>query len=139
MSDAIAFLLVLPVMVLGLVVLNAAGTLGAANYRTSIFAETAAVYAADALAGSNASHLQPSARPRWSEVVATVEQSGLAATAGVCNQTGTGFNVSVVSQPRASDRSGDLASVAVVAGCPVELGNLLVTGRAVAVAVEPVG
>ncbi len=139
MSDAIAFLLILPVMVLGLVVLNAAGTLGAANHRTSTFAETAAAYAADALTDSTASGAEPSARPRWREVVATVEQSGRAATAGVCDQTDAGFRISLVSQPPSSHRPGAGASVAAVAECPVDLGKLLVIDRVVAVAVEPVG
>ena len=97
MSDAIAFLLILPTLVLGMVVLDAAGTLGAAGYRASTFAEAAAVHSADTLAHSPSPGAEPSARARWDEVAATVEQSGLAATAGVCNQTDAKFNVSLIS------------------------------------------
>ena len=128
MSDAIAFLLILPSLVLGVVVLDAAGTLGTARYRTSVFAEGAAASAAEALAnGSDAD----SGNPRWDELGATVEQFGRAATAGVCNQTDTAFAVNLM--PNSS------ASVAVVVSCPVELGRLFVTERVVAARIEPVG
>ena len=139
MSDAIAFLLILPSLVLSMVVLNAAGMLGTARYRTSTFAEAAAVHAAAALARSPTAGAEPSARSRWNEVVATVEQSGVAATAGVCNQTDTSFNISLISQPRASVNSGALPSVATVVNCPIELGGLFKTNMVVAASVEPVG
>ncbi len=139
MSDAIAFLLILPSLALGVVVLDAAGTLGTARYRASTFAEAAAVHAADTLAQSPANGTQPSDRTRWAEVATTVEQSGLAATAGVCNQTDTEFGVSLVSQPRPVSSPGIPPSVAVVVSCPVELGRLLKANRIVAASVEPVG
>ena len=81
MSDAIAFLLILPSLVLGVVVLDAAGTLGVARYRTSVITEAAAVSAAEALASVPDADSDPSANPRWVESVATVEQFGRAATA----------------------------------------------------------
>ena len=135
MSDAIAFLLILPSLALGVVVLDAAGTLGTARYRTSAFTETAAVYAAHTLADAPAG-TEPSARARWSEAATTVEQSGLAAAAGVCNQTDAAFDVSLFSQP--PHNSGVSPSVAAVMSCPVELGRLLKTNRVVAVSVESV-
>ena len=138
MSDAISFLLILPALVLGVVVLDAAGTLGTAGYRTSTFAEAAAVHASDTLAHSPAVATDPSARARWDEVTATVEQSGLAATAGVCNQTDAAFDVSLISQPRPPRNPGASPSVAAVVNCPVELGWLLKTDRIVTVSVEPV-
>ncbi|WP_419925625.1 hypothetical protein [Candidatus Poriferisocius sp.] len=138
MSDAVAFLLILPVVVLGVAVLDAAGTLGSAEYRTSVFTETAAVYAADTLADSSAVGAEPSARARWGEVAATVEQSALAATAGVCNQTDASFDISLISQPRAPNSPGDSPSVAVVVICPVEMWDSVRINRLVAVAVEPV-
>ncbi|WP_419928729.1 hypothetical protein [Candidatus Poriferisocius sp.] len=138
MSDAIAFLLILPSLVLGIVLLDAAGTLGTARYRTSTFAEAAAVHAADTLARSPAAGAEPSARSRWNEVVATVEQSGVAATAGVCNQTDTAFNISLISQPRPSGSAGTLPSVASVVNCPIELGGLFKTNTVIATSVEPV-
>ena len=140
MSDAIAFLLILPSLVLGVVVLDAAGTLGTARYRTSTFADAAAAHAADTLAHSPTatSSTEPSARARWNEVVATVEQSGLAATAGVCNQTNAAFEISLISQPRPSGDPDKPPSVAAVVNCPVELGRLLKTNRVIAASVEPV-
>ena len=138
MSDAIAFLLILPSLVLGVAVLDAAGTLGTAGYRTSTFAEAAAVHASDTLAHSPAAGTEPSARPRWDEVTATVEQSGLAATAGACNQTDAAFTVSLISQPRPPHSPSASPSVAAVVSCPVELGRLLKTSRIVATSVEPV-
>ncbi len=137
MNDAIAFLLILPALVLGMVVLDAAGTLGTARYRTSTFAETATQQAANALASSPGGK-EPSARNRWGEMVATVEQTGLAATAGVCNQTDTSFNVSLISQPAPAHSSGVSPSVATVVSCPVSLGGLLSTNRVVAASVESV-
>lgn len=139
MSDAIAFLLILPSLVLGVVVLDAAGTLGAARYRASTFSDAAAAHAADTLAHSPADSTEPSARSRWSEVVATVEQSGLAATAGVCNQTDAVFDVSLISQPRPIGDPHGSPSVAAVVSCPVELGRLFKTNRVVAASVESVG
>lgn len=134
MSDAIAFLLILPSLVLGVVVLDAAGTLGTARYRTSLFTEAAAVSAANALTGSSDADSEPSANPRWEESVATVEQFGRVATAGVCNQTDSAFAVSLMAQ-----NPGSSPSVAVVVSCPVELGRLFVTERVVAARIEPVG
>ena len=139
MSDAIAFLLLLPVMLLGAVVLDAAGTLGTAGYRTSTFAEAAAVNAAKTLTQSPAPSSEPSNRVRWAEAVAAAEQSGLAATAGVCNQTDAAFNISLISQPRPSHDPSISPSVAAVVSCPVELGRLLKATRIVAASVEPVG
>ncbi|WP_420433106.1 hypothetical protein [Candidatus Poriferisocius sp.] len=138
MSDAIAFLLILPALVLSIVVLDAAGTLGTARYRTSAFTEAAAVHAADTLAEADATTAEPSARARWDEVMATVDQSGLAATAGVCNQTDALFEVSLVSQPRPSRSLGATPSVAAVVSCPVDLGMILKTERVIAVGIEPV-
>lgn len=138
MSDAIAFLLILPALVLGIVVLDAAGTLGTARYRTSAFTEAAAVHAADTLAAARGTAAEPSARARWNEVAATVEQSGLAATAGVCNQTDAAFEVSLISQPRPSRIPGATPSVAAVVSCPVELGRLFKTERVMAMGIEPV-
>ncbi|MDE0581177.1 MAG: hypothetical protein F4124_12630 [Acidimicrobiia bacterium] len=137
MSDAIAFLLILPALVLGIVVLDAAGTLGTARYRTSTFAEAAAQHAADALA-SSPGETEPSARNRWGEMVATIEQSGLAATAGVCDQADAVFNISLVSQPSPARNPGASPSVATVVSCPVPLGGLLATNRVVATNVESV-
>ena len=138
MSDAIAFLLILPALVLGIVVLDAAGTLGTARYRTSAFTEAAAAYAADTLAETRGTTAEPSTRARWSEVAATVEQSGLAATAGVCNQTDAAFEVSLISQARPSLSPGAMPSVAAVVSCPVELGRLFKTERVMAIGIEPV-
>lgn len=138
MSDAIAFLLILPTLVLGIVVLDAAGTLGTARYRTAAFTEAAAVYAADTLAEASGTAAEPSARARWNEVAATVDQSGLAATAGVCNQTDAAFEVSLISQPRPSQSPGATPSVAAVVSCPVELGRLFKTERVTAMGIEPV-
>lgn len=137
MSDAIAFLLILPALVLGMVVLDAAGTLGTAKYRTSTFAETAAQHAADTLASSPGG-TAPSARNRWGEMVATIEQSGLAATVGVCDQADTAFDISLVSQPSPVRNPGGSPSVAAVVSCPVPLGGLLVFNRVVAASVESV-
>lgn len=139
MSDAIAFLLILPSLVLGVVVLDAAGTLGTARYRTSTFADAAAAHAADTLAQSPTPSTEPSALARWDEAVDTLEQSGLAATAGVCNQTDAAFEVSLISQPRPSGDPDGSPSVAAVVSCPVELGRLLKTNRVIAASVEPVG
>ena len=139
MSDAIAFLLILPSLVLGFVVLDAAGTLGTARYRTSTFVDAATAHAADTLAHSPTATTEPSARVRWNETVATVEQSGLAATAGVCDQTNAAFDISLISQPRLSGNPDNLPSVAAVVSCPVELGRLLKINRVVAASVEPVG
>lgn len=138
MSDAIAFLLILPSLVLGIVLLDAAGTLGTASYRTSTFAEAAAQHASDALASSPGG-IQPSARDRWGEMVATIEQSGLAATAGVCDQADAAFKISLVSQPSPAAVPGASPSVAAVVSCPVSLGGLLATYRVVAASVESVG
>ncbi|MCY3577976.1 MAG: hypothetical protein OXH53_11740 [bacterium] len=138
MSDAIAFLLILPSLVLGVVVLDAAGTLGTARYRTSTLADAAAAHAADTLAHSPTAATEPSDRARWDEAVATVEQSGLAATAGVCNQTNAAFDVSLISQPRPSSDPDSPPSVAAAVSCPVELGRLFKTNRIVAASVEPV-
>ena len=138
MSDAIAFLLILPALVLGIVVLDAAGTLGTARYRTAAFTEAAAVHAADTLAEAHSTTTEPSARARWDEVTDTVAQAGLAATAGVCNQTDALFEVSLVSQPRPSPITGATPSVAAVVSCPVELGRLFKTERVLAVGIEPV-
>lgn len=133
MSDAIAFLLILPALLLGVAVLDAAGTLGTASYRSSTLAEAAAVYAAEALAHSSAPGVDPSDRARWDEVTATVGQAGLAATAGVCDQTDAAFEVGLISQP------GSAPSVGAVVSCPVELSRLLTVGRVVAASVETVG
>lgn len=138
MSDAISFLLILPALVLGMAVLDAAGTLGAARYRTSTLAEAIAVHAAETLADSPPAGADPSARSRWDEVNTIVKQSGLAATAGVCNQTDGSFEVSLLSQPRASQPPDSPSSVAVVVSCPVELSQLLQTNRIVSVSVESV-
>ena len=138
MSDAIAFLLILPALVLGIVVLDAAGTLGSARYRTAAFTEAGAVYAADTLAEASGTAAEPSARARWNEVAATVEQSGLAATAGVCNQTDAAFEISLISQPRPSHSPGATPSVAAVVSCPVELGRLFKAERVIAMGIEPV-
>lgn len=137
MSDAIAFLLILPALVLGMVALDAAGTLGTARYRTSTFAETATQHAADTLAASPGG-TEPSARDRWGETTATVEQAGLAATAGVCNQSDTAFSISLISQPTPAHNLGASPSVATVVSCPVSLGGLLSTSRVVAASVESV-
>ena len=67
-----------------------------------------------------------------------VEQSGLAATAGVCNQTDAAFEVSLISQPRLSRSPGATPSVAAVVSCPVELGRLFKTERVIAMGIEPV-
>ncbi|MCQ3809023.1 MAG: hypothetical protein KTV68_00555 [Acidimicrobiia bacterium] len=139
MSDAIAFLLILPALILGLAVLNAAGTLGTASYRASTFAEAAAVHAANTLVESPTAGAEPSARARWGEVNATVEQSGRAATAGVCNQTDAAFNITLISQPLPPHDPSGSPSVAVVVNCPVSLGGLLKTNQVVAASVEPVG
>ncbi len=139
MSDAISFLLILPALVLGVAVLDAAGTLGTARYRNSTFAEAAAVHAAATLAGAPPPGADPSARSRWDEAAATAKQSGLAATAGVCRQTGPGFAASLLSQPRASRPAGSLPSVAAVVVCPVELGRLFKIRQITAVGIEPVG
>lgn len=139
MSDAIAFLLILPALILGVVVLDAAGTVGTARYRASTFAEAAAAHAANTLAHSPAGGAEPSARARWDEADATVEQSGLAATAGVCNQTDAAFAVDLISQPRPAHAPDALPTVAAVVSCPIELGGLLKTTRIVAASVEPVG
>ena len=138
MSDAISFLLILPALVLGVAVLDSAGTLGKAEYRTSTYAEAASALAADTLARSPGSTSDPSARTRWDEVSATVEQSGLAATAGVCNQADDAFDVDIVAQPQAQGVLGATPSVAVMVSCPVELSRLLTTNRVVAVSVESV-
>lgn len=138
MSDAISFLLILPALVLGVVVLDGAGTLGTARYRTSTFAEAAAAHAADTLADSPPRGANPSARVRWDEVSTTVQQSGLAATAGICNQTDAGFEVGLLSQSRPSRRPDSRPSVAAVVSCPVELGQLFKINRIVAVGVESV-
>lgn len=135
MSDAIAFLLILPALVLGIVVLDAAGTLGTARYRTSAFSEAAAVQAADVLGDYDGA--EPSDHPRWGEVVDSVGQAGVVATAGVCDQTGQGFAVEVISQGPPS--GGGSSSVGVVVGCPVELGGLLVIQRVTGVGIEGVG
>lgn len=136
MSDAVAFLLILPALVLGIVVLNAAGTLGAARYRTSAFTEAAAVLAADTLAEAGGTTAEPSARARWNEVAATVEQSGLAATVGVCNQADPAFKISLISQHRSSLSPSAMPSVAAVVSCPVELGRLLKAKRIMAAGIE---
>lgn len=137
MNDAIAFLLILPALVLGMVLLDAAGTLGTARYRTSTFTEAATQHAADTLASPGGT--DPSAHGRWGEMVAMIEQSGLAATAGVCNQADTAFNVSLISQPTPAYRSGAAPTVATVVRCPVSLGGLLSTNRVVAASVASVG
>ena len=137
MSDAIAFLLILPALVLGIVVLDAAGTLGTARYRTSAFSEAAAVQAADVLGDYDGA--EPSDHPRWREVVDSVGQAGVGATAGVCDQVGQGFDVEVFSLPRPAGDPDGSASVGVVVGCPVELGGLLVVERVVGVGIEGVG
>ncbi|MCY4273199.1 MAG: hypothetical protein OXF00_11205 [bacterium] len=139
MSDAIAFLLILPALLLGVAVLDAAGTLGTARYRTSTFAEAAAANAAAALADSAPVGADPSARSRWDEASAVVKQSGLAATAGVCGQADPGFDVRLLSQPRNSGVAGAPPSAAVVVICPVDLGPLLTTKQTAAVGIEPVG
>ena len=136
MNEAIAFLLILPALVLGVVVLDAAGTLGSASYRTSTFAEAAAVHAAETLAGSPGIDAEPSAGARWAEVVAAMEQSGLAATVGVCNQTDAAFAVTLISQSRPAHDPNSSPSVAAVVSCPVELSLLLKTNRIVAASVE---
>ena len=123
---------------LGVAVLDAAGTLGTARYRTSTFAEAAAVHAADALAEPPPTGGDPSARARWDEVSTTVKQSGLAATAGVCNQTEAGFETSLLSQPRSPRFPSSPPSVAAVVSCPVELGRLFRVNRILAMGVEPV-
>ena len=138
MSDAISFLLILPALVLGMAVLDAAGSLGAAGYRTSTLAEAAAVHAADVLADSFPAGADPSARARWEEVATTVKQSGLAATAGICNQTDASFEVELLSLPRASLHPGSPPSVAAVVNCPVKLSPLFEINRIVAFSVEPV-
>lgn len=138
MSDAISFLLILPALVLGVAVLDAAGTLGTARYRSSTYAEAAAVQAADALAGSPSAAADPSARARWDEATTAVKRSGLAATAGICKQNDAGFEVSLLSQPRVSSIPNSLPSVAAVVSCPVELSQLLKINRIVAVGVESV-
>ncbi len=137
MNDAIAFLLILPALVLGMVLLDAAGTLGTARYRTSTFAEAATQHAADTLASPGGT--DPSAHGRWVEMVATIEQSGLAATAGVCNQADTAFNIRLISQPAPAHSSGASPTVATVVSCPVSLGSLLSITRVVAASVETVG
>ncbi len=137
MSDAIAFLLILPVLVLGVAVLDAAGTLGTAAHRTSVYAEAAAVRAAHTLSRSPASGGAPSDRARWSEAASAAEQGGLAATSGVCDQGDADFDIGLVSQPRSGGNSGSSPSVAVVVSCPVELGRLLIANRIVATGVEP--
>lgn len=139
MSDAISFLLILPALVLGVAVLDAAGTLGTARYRTSTYAEAAAALAAETLTNSPGPGSDPSARTRWDEVAAAVEQSGLAASAGVCDQANAAFNIDLVSQPRTQGGLSASPSVAVVVSCPVELGRLLTTTRIVVASVEPVG
>lgn len=137
MSDAIAFLLILPALLLGIVVLDAAGTLGTARYRTSVFAEAAAVYAADTLAGTTTT--EPSEHARWGEVEAAVEQAGVAATAGVCDQGDGGFDVGLISQGRPANDPDGSPSVAAIVSCPVELGRLLAIERVVGMGIEAVG
>ena len=137
MSDAIAFLLILPALVLGIVVLDAAGTLGTARYRTSAFTEAAVVHAAEVLGDGGG--VEPSEHARWGEVVDSVGQAGVGATAGVCDQTDGGFEVEVISQGRLAGDPDGSASVGVVVGCPVEVGGLLVIERVVGVGIEGVG
>ena len=138
MSDAISFLLILPALVRGMAVLDAAGTLGTAGYRTSTLAEAVAAHAADTLANSPPAGANPSARARWDEVATTAKQAGLAATAGVCNQTDASFNVNLLSQPRASHSPNSSPSVVAMINCPVELGQLFKINQIVAVSVESV-
>lgn len=139
MSDAISFLLILPALVLGVAVLDAAGTLGTARYRTSTYTEAASALAAETLSRSPGPGSDPSARTRWDEAAAAVQDSGLAATAGVCNQTDDAFNISLVSQSQAQGNLSASPSVAVVVSCPVELSRLLSTTRIVVAGVAPVG
>ncbi len=138
MSDTIAFLLILPVLVLGIGVLDAAGTLGAAEYRAAVFTEAAGDYAVGTLADPGSPNSNPQDRSRWDEAVATVEQSGLGATAGVCNQTDPAFRVGLFSQPRLPGGPTS-PSVAVLVSCPVELSSLLATDRVVAATIRTVG
>lgn len=137
MSDAISFLLILPVLVLGVAVLDAAGTLGTAHYRTSTFTEAAATSAADALTQSPPAPATPLGRARWPEVASAVERTGLAATVGVCDQTDPAFDISLI--PQSLNAPGQSQSVAAVVSCPVRLSRLFTTDRVVAVGVEPVG
>ena len=81
----------------------------------------------------------PRIGPDGTEVAATVEESGLATTAGVCNQTDPEFSVNLLSQPRPVSSPSTSPSVAVVVSCPVELGRLFNVNRVVAASVEPVG
>ena len=138
MSDAISFLLILPSLILGVAVLDAAGTLGAASYRASTLAEAAAVHAADALAESPPASADPSDRARWDEVSTTVQQHGLAATARVCNQTEAGYETSLLSQPRSALTPDSSPSVAAIVSCPVDLSRLFRVDRIVAMGIEPV-
>ena len=138
MSEALGFLLVLPVLVLGIAVLDAAGSLGTARHRTAVFAEAAATQASDALAQLPASPVPPSDRDRWDEVAATVEQAGRVATAGVCDQTDGAFHVGLISQPPAAGDDQSSPTVAAVVTCPVALGRGLVVDRVVATTIVPV-
>ncbi|MCY4164333.1 MAG: hypothetical protein OXE93_09020 [bacterium] len=133
MSDAVAFLLILPAMVLAMVVLDAAGTLGIARHRSATFVEMAAVQSAEVLSRSATAAGPASSRSRWAEASAATEQAGRAATAGVCNQTDSNFGVSLVShEPNAGS-----FEVAAVVSCPVELGRLWLNNRVVTASVAP--
>ena len=138
MSDVISFLLILPALVLGVAVLDSAGTTGMARYRTAVFAEAAAVQAADTLAKSPPASADPEDRARWNEVAAAVKQAGIAATAGICNQTDADFEVSLRSQPRDPRVPNSSPSVGAIVSCPVELGKLFKIDRIVSVGIEPV-
>ncbi|MXW42373.1 MAG: hypothetical protein F4138_04435 [Acidimicrobiia bacterium] len=133
MSDAIAFLLILPAMMLAVVVLDAAGTLGAARHSSVTFAEIAVHQAADTLRRSDPFTGSASARSRWDEVSATVKQAGWGATAGVCDQTAVDFQVAVVPQTTSNANH----EVAVVVRCPVTLGPLWATDHVVAASIAP--
>ncbi len=125
MSEALGFLLILPTIVLAVVVLDAAGTLGTAKYRSTTFAENVASLSAEVISRSEPSAGTAATRARWAEMSHMVEQSGLAATAGVCKQTDPRFRVGLLAQ----GQHPNTQQVAVVVSCPVELGRLFTSNH----------
>lgn len=127
MSDAVALLMILPGLLMGIILADAAGDRGAANYRAAAYAVAAADHAANQIAAD------PANTALWRQTARAVEANGRLSTWGDCVQGDPRYSIALHRQP---EPPAPPTSVAVLVVCPIHTSAVLADSTVTALSVR---
>ena len=130
MEDALIFVMVLPVLLLSILMADAAGERSAATYRAENYVVAAAQHAADEIGAD------PDNSALWDQTAVAVNASARLATYGACKQADPRFQASVYRQPAAPATP---TSAAVLVHCPIASSSVFTDDTVTALAIRPLG